>query len=275
VTLATCGEVGCGALPAVALIANGRDGRRSSRAVWVRASREAQAACRASDVRGVRWARVTRLAPWGLRPDPHRARGEHVSHHFHNRYDQRRNALLQQRAREMRVAGTASERLLWQCLVSRKLGVAFRRQYVIGGRIADFAAPSLRLVVEVDGSSHVGRRRADARRDRELARLGPIAAVGSIRTRFCRSLGRCRYRAMRRPPTIAASLPLSGYTDRWYFLSALRSTRFLRYAFAYVAEVVQLKYKLGGRGSAPGSGHQPPVRRWVGLVSGVPGARAA
>ena len=67
---------------------------------------------------------------------------------------------------------TASEQRLWQCLVSSKLGVAFRRQYVIGERIADFAAPSLRLVVEVDGSSHAGRRHADARRERELERLG-------------------------------------------------------------------------------------------------------
>jgi len=95
-----------------------------------------------------------------------------VSHHFHNRYVSRRKALLLQRARELRARETESERRLWQCLVSSKLGVAFRRQYVIGGRIADFAAPSLRLVIEVDGCSHAGRERADARRDRELARLG-------------------------------------------------------------------------------------------------------
>ena len=95
-----------------------------------------------------------------------------MSHHFHDRYVQRRQALLHQRARELRSRETASERRLWQCLVSGKLGVAFRRQYVVGGRIADFAAPSVRLVVEVDGSSHTGRKRADERRDRELARLG-------------------------------------------------------------------------------------------------------
>ena len=103
----------------------------------------------------------------------HTAREEnHVSHRFHNRYVSRRKGLLGQRARELRGRETESERRLWQCLVSSKLGVAFRRQYVVGGRIADFAAPSLRLVVEVDGSSHAGRARADARRDRELARLG-------------------------------------------------------------------------------------------------------
>jgi very-short-patch-repair endonuclease len=42
-----------------------------------------------------------------------------------------------------------------------------------GGRfIADFYAPALRLIVEVDGSVHEHKRRADARRDEKLRRLG-------------------------------------------------------------------------------------------------------
>ncbi len=100
---------------------------------------------------------------------PHRL---HPTSASHERLLQRRRELLQARAAGMRASGTASERLLWSRLVSSKLGVAFRRQYVIGGRIVDFAAPSVRLVVEVDGASHVGRRGADARKDRELGRLG-------------------------------------------------------------------------------------------------------
>ncbi len=49
----------------------------------------------------------------------------------------------------------------------------FRRQVPLAGRyIADFFAPAAGLVVEVDGSSHIHRRRADARRDRVLQRLG-------------------------------------------------------------------------------------------------------
>lgn len=44
---------------------------------------------------------------------------------------------------------------------------------MLGSRyIADFAAPSVRLVVEVDGAIHARQRAADARRDRDLARLG-------------------------------------------------------------------------------------------------------
>jgi very-short-patch-repair endonuclease len=50
--------------------------------------------------------------------------------------------------------------------------VRFRRQGVIGSAIVDFLAPSARLVVEVDGASHVLTRGHDVRRDRGLARLG-------------------------------------------------------------------------------------------------------
>lgn len=39
------------------------------------------------------------------------------------------------------------------------------------GFIVDFLAPALKLVVEVDGSAHEHRRRADARRDEKLRRL--------------------------------------------------------------------------------------------------------
>lgn len=72
----------------------------------------------------------------------------------------------------MRAAPTGSEALLWEALRGGRLGVGFRRQVPIGGCIADFCAPAARLVVEVDGGSHIGRGRADARRDRALARLG-------------------------------------------------------------------------------------------------------
>ncbi len=76
-------------------------------------------------------------------------------------------------ARCHRAAPTTSEALLWQhALAGSQLGVAFRRQAVIGGAIVDFVAPKARLVVEVDGEYHARRQRADARRDRKLGRLG-------------------------------------------------------------------------------------------------------
>ena len=80
--------------------------------------------------------------------------------------------VLEERARFMRMAPTRSEEWLWRCLSGSKLGFAFRRQLVIGPFIVDFACTKARLVVEVDGASHEGRARHDARRDRVLRELG-------------------------------------------------------------------------------------------------------
>ena len=75
-------------------------------------------------------------------------------------------------AHTMRQAPTDSEARLWRALRSSQLGVAFRRQVPLLGFIADFYAPSVRLVVEVDGGYHARRVSADARRDRKLTRAG-------------------------------------------------------------------------------------------------------
>jgi very-short-patch-repair endonuclease len=83
-----------------------------------------------------------------------------------------RRHLLASRAQGFRHSPSEPERRLWSELSGKRLGVAFRRQVVLGDAIADFYAPTLRLVVEVDGAQHRLRRTADARRDRELRRLG-------------------------------------------------------------------------------------------------------
>ena len=84
-----------------------------------------------------------------------------------------RSAQLAERAHAMRCAPSESEARLWSAINAGQLGAWFRRQVPLGGRyIADFAAPAVRLVVEVDGKYHARRRNADARRDRALARLG-------------------------------------------------------------------------------------------------------
>jgi very-short-patch-repair endonuclease len=84
----------------------------------------------------------------------------------------RHTAIIAAHAAKMRVAPSASEQLLWSRLAGSALGVAFRRQYVVGTFIADFAAPGCRLIVEVDGGWHRGRARADAARDAKLMHLG-------------------------------------------------------------------------------------------------------
>jgi len=91
----------------------------------------------------------------------------------HNHKAQARSALLVSRARRMLHAPTPSEEALWQVLRGGALGVAFRRQVVLGERyVADFFAPSVGLVVEVDGEAHRGSRAADRRKDEKLRRLG-------------------------------------------------------------------------------------------------------
>ena len=83
-----------------------------------------------------------------------------------------RAQVLSGRAAVFRSAPTLSEARLWQSLSGSQLGVGFRRQVVIGRYVADFVAPSAKLVVEVDGGFHARRVGADARRDRDLQRLG-------------------------------------------------------------------------------------------------------
>ena len=83
-----------------------------------------------------------------------------------------RAQLIAGRAAVFRSAPTLSEARLWQSLSGSQLGVGFRRQVVIGRYVADFVAPSARLIVEVDGGFHARRVVADARRDRDLQRLG-------------------------------------------------------------------------------------------------------
>ncbi len=75
-------------------------------------------------------------------------------------------------AHERRQHPTVSEQKLWSRLKGSQLGVGFRREFAVGRYIADFAAPSLRVIVEVDGGYHVGLGARDARRDRALARAG-------------------------------------------------------------------------------------------------------
>jgi very-short-patch-repair endonuclease len=80
-----------------------------------------------------------------------------------------------QRARQLRKAMTDAERTLWQRVRGKQLReVQFYRQRPLGPFIADFWAPAIALVVEVDGSQHhdsEGRQR-DERRNQWFQRQG-------------------------------------------------------------------------------------------------------
>jgi very-short-patch-repair endonuclease len=112
--------------------------------------------------------------------------------HSHNHP---KSSQLQHYAAQHRAAPTESEARLWSALSAGKLGVAFRRQVVLGNRfIVDFVAPRVRLVVEVDGSYHAQRIGADARRGGKLRRLGFVCCgfrrrwswvTCKLRSRWC------------------------------------------------------------------------------------------
>ena len=84
----------------------------------------------------------------------------------------KRHEITRRRARALRSDMTEPERRLWSVLRAGQLGVKFQRQVVLAPYIADFAARSERLVIEIDGETHVGREIEDARRTAELEARG-------------------------------------------------------------------------------------------------------
>ncbi|HMB22146.1 MAG TPA: endonuclease domain-containing protein [Anaerolineales bacterium] len=58
-------------------------------------------------------------------------------------------------AREMRHSQTAAESTLWRVLRNRQAGFKFRRQHPIYRFIIDFYCAKAKLLIEVDGESHL------------------------------------------------------------------------------------------------------------------------
>src|SRR5262249_43192242 len=77
------------------------------------------------------------------------------------------------RARELRQEMTPTERRLWGQLRGRRFaGFKFRRQTPIAGYIADFYCAKARLILELNGESHLGREVADDNRRQALEAWG-------------------------------------------------------------------------------------------------------
>lgn len=73
------------------------------------------------------------------------------SHHLYNNR-------LRKFARENRNHGTKAEAYLWKYALSKKkTGYTFKRQRPVLNFIADFMCQDLKLIIEVDGSSHDSR----------------------------------------------------------------------------------------------------------------------
>ena len=72
--------------------------------------------------------------------------------------------LTTQRARALRRDATPAERRLWYELRALELPVKVRRQHPVGEYITDFAIPAARVIIELDGDTHVANDERDVKR---------------------------------------------------------------------------------------------------------------
>ena len=84
----------------------------------------------------------------------------------------KRHIETRNRAKHLRANLSAPERKLWNAIRANRIGVKFQRQVVLPPYIADFAARSERLVIELDGDTHAGREAYDSARTAALAEGG-------------------------------------------------------------------------------------------------------
>ncbi len=81
---------------------------------------------------------------------------------------------LKERAEEMRKNPTEAEKVLWEALRAKGLGVKFRQQHIIEDFIVDFYCNEYKVTVEVDGGYHdeADQMKSDAERTARLNELG-------------------------------------------------------------------------------------------------------
>lgn len=83
------------------------------------------------------------------------------------------NPGLKEYARDMRNNSTKGEIKFWcELLRGRKSGYQFYRQKPLLNYIVDFYCAALKLVIEIDGTSHLNKNEYDLKRDKDLGSLG-------------------------------------------------------------------------------------------------------
>ena len=83
------------------------------------------------------------------------------------------NWKLKEYSRKLRNNSTLSEVLLWNHIKKKQiLGFQFLRQKTIHYYIVDFFCSRLKLAIEIDGSSHIGKEEYDQIRQQQLESLG-------------------------------------------------------------------------------------------------------
>ena len=93
------------------------------------------------------------------------------------RYNERNKFFARQNRRQRNA--TRQEGVLWHCYL-KTCPVNFARQYRIGDYIVDFYAPSIKLVIELDGSQHYEPKNAQ----RERRRTEYLESLGITVLRF-------------------------------------------------------------------------------------------
>jgi very-short-patch-repair endonuclease len=84
------------------------------------------------------------------------------------------NKKLKAFARDLRKHGTRGEAVLWSEILRAKkfYGLQFNRQFAIENYIVDFICRKIKLIIEIDGSSHQHKVEEDENRDARLEALG-------------------------------------------------------------------------------------------------------
>ena len=87
------------------------------------------------------------------------------------------NKRLKPLSRDLRIDGTPGEAILWsKVLRARGTGYQFNRKFALQLKeldiIVDFICRKLKLIIEVDGSSHHSKGEQDYRRDKMLNDIG-------------------------------------------------------------------------------------------------------
>ena len=89
----------------------------------------------------------------------------HLNHNY--------NKNLKEYARELRTnTQSRAEKFIWKAILSKKqTGHKFLRQRPIDNFIVDFFAPTLKLIIEIDGNSHLNKGSYDKYRQNKLEQL--------------------------------------------------------------------------------------------------------
>jgi len=83
-------------------------------------------------------------------------------------------------AASLRENMTEPEKVLWEYLKTKPMGLKFRRQHPISGYVLDFYCHKLRLSIEIDGGYHL----QEEQREKDIERTDYLKGLGISEIRF-------------------------------------------------------------------------------------------